>query len=72
MNKEKVNSEEKIWTDCGYFQLYKEAENKIEDLGTEFELYKIRRVKEKSKEGWYKVKAWKKPTAKNIKNKKKK
>ena len=63
---------EKIWIDCGYFQLHEEAQGKIEELGTEFELYKIKRVREKSKEGWYKVKAWKKPVEKKAKKKKKK
>jgi len=62
---------EKIWTDCGYFELYEEAQHEIEELGDEFELYKIRRVREKSKRDWFKVKAWKKAAPKR-RNKNKK
>jgi len=68
MSKEKTN---KIWTDCGYFETYEEATNKVKDLDTQFESYKIRRVKEKSKEDWFKVKAWKQPESKKTKKKEK-
>ena len=41
----------KIWTNYGFFEHYNETKNKINDLKDEFELYKIKRVREKSKEG---------------------
>ena len=67
-----TEKENKIWTDCGYFELYEDAQKKIEELETQYDLYKIRRVRDKSKEGWYKVKAWKKAEKKKAKRKKKK
>ena len=61
--------ENKIWTDCGFFEVYEEAQNKIKELDGEYELYKIRKVREKGKKGWYKVKAWKTPVKKKRKKK---
>tara|TARA_R110000824_G_scaffold250015_2_gene438832 strand:+ start:247 stop:456 length:210 start_codon:yes stop_codon:yes gene_type:complete len=69
MSEEKTS---KIWTDCGYFESHEGALNKVKELDTQFEIYKIRKVREKSKEDWYKVKAWKKPAEKKTKKKKKK
>ena len=66
------NLKEKIWTDCGYFETHELAKEKIAQLGEKFELYKIKKVREKSKEGWYKVKAWIQPVEKKNKKKKKK
>ncbi len=67
MSEEKIN---KIWTDCGYFEIYEEAQHEIENLGDKFELYKIKRVREKSKRDWFKVKAWKEPVKKKKTTKK--
>ena len=60
----------KIWTNYGFFEHYNEAKNKINDLKEEFELYKIKRVREKSKEGWFKLKVWNKPVENKKKSKK--
>ena len=62
----------KTWTTCGFFKNYNEAQEKITELEDEFELYKIKRVKEKSKEGLFKLKAWKAPVVKPQKKKKQK
>tara|TARA_R100000008_G_C3585281_1_gene171753 strand:- start:1047 stop:1301 length:255 start_codon:yes stop_codon:yes gene_type:complete len=62
---------EKTWINYGFFKHYDEAKNKINDLKDEFESYKIKRVREKSKEGWYKLKVWSKPEEKKSKKSKK-
>jgi len=60
----------KIWTNYGFFEHYNETKNKINDLKDEFELYKIKRVREKSKEGWFKLKVWNKQAENKKKSKK--
>ena len=62
---------EKTWTTCDYFKEYNKAKEKINELGEEFELYKIKRARERTKEGMFKLKAWKQQPEKP-KNKKKK
>ena len=63
---------EKTWTTCGYFKEYDKAKEKINELGEEFELYKIKRVRESSREGMFKLKAWKRAAETSKKTKKKK
>ena len=56
-----LNMSEKTWTTCGYFKEFNNAKEKINELGEEYELYKIKRVRERTKEGMFKLKAWKQP-----------
>ena len=62
----------KTWTTCGFFTTYNDAKEKINELDDEFELYKVKRVREKGKKGLFKVKAWKEPPQKPKKKKQKK
>lgn len=62
----------KTWTIYGYFDNYDKAKQKVEELNSEYDLYKINRVRESSKEGWYKLKVWKEQVEVEPKNKKKK
>lgn len=66
-----LNMSEKTWTTCGYFKEFNNAKEKINELGEEYELYKIKRVRERTKEGMFKLKAWKQPQE-QLKSKKKK
>ena len=60
----------KTWVIYGFFDNYDKAKEKINELDDEFDLYKIKRVREANKKGWFKLKAWKKPI--EVKKKKKK
>ena len=61
----------KVWATYGLFKEYDEAKEKIDELSDEFDLYKIKRIREQNKKGWFRLKTWKQPTE-NKKNKKKK
>jgi len=58
-----INKSSKTWITCGFFKEYNEAKEKIAELGDKFDLYKIKRVKDRSKEASYKLKVWKKAKA---------
>ena len=62
----------KTWTTYGIFDKYNEATKKISELGDEFDLYKIKLIREENRRGAYKLKVWKRPVEKNNKKTKKK
>ena len=70
------DSKEKVWKDYGFFQTYDAAKTELEKIKDDFDKCKIRLIKEKSKEGWFKIKTWskspsvskKKPKTKKKKN----
>ena len=48
----------KVWATYGLFKEYDEAKEKIDELSDEFDLYKIKRIREQNKKGWFKLKTW--------------
>jgi hypothetical protein len=63
--------ETKKWTNYGFFQTYEAAKTKSNEIKDQFELRKIKFVKEKSKKGWFKLKVWNIPIKQKATNRKK-
>jgi hypothetical protein len=61
----------KTWTTYGIYDEHNEATKKISELGDKYDLYKIKLIREKKRNGAYKLKVWKRPVEKNNKGKKK-
>ena len=62
----------KTWATYGLFEKYEAAKHQLLQLEATgvYDLYKIKKVKEIKKRGWYKLKVWKKPVEIKKKNKK--
>jgi len=62
----------KTWITYGIYDEHNEVTKKISELGDEYDLYKIKLIREKKRNGAYKLKVWKRPVEKNKKKNKKK
>ena len=60
----------KIWTIYGFFENYEAAKNKLNQIKDEYDLCKIKKIREKTEKGRYKLKVWTKPIEKNNKKNK--
>jgi|10_taG_2_1085330.scaffolds.fasta_scaffold16494_4 hypothetical protein len=67
-----MTDDTKIWTTYGIFDEYIEVTKKIHELGEEYDLFKIKLIREKKRRGAYKLKVWKRPVEKKKTKRKKK
>ena len=62
----------KIWKDYGFFETYEQASKELQEIKNKFDLCKIRLIREKSKQGWFKIKVWSKtPSSARVRKTKK-